>query len=111
MKVVYKKDEKIKVTRWMLLKAKSAAKWILVKAFLIKFFDIKQHAYAFFAYDIICKHKNPKRQEFVALAKISRNATPEEITKALFTIKPDGEDCKYKVVDVKIKPIGKIKSV
>lgn len=123
-KTQIEKDKKIaaapKVTRTMLLKAKLALKWELVKLFLIKFFDIRQHAYVIFTYELICKHKNPKRNEFIALAKVSRNATVEEIKTKLFTIKPPQtfdehnkptNECKFNIVDVKIKPVGKIKSV
>lgn len=105
-----KASSSVRVSRWTLMKAKANIKWGLFKIFLIKFFDIRQHAYAIFTYELICRHKNPKRQEHVVLAKISRNATPDQIKNKLFTLKAP-EDCQLKVVDVKIKPIGVIKSV
>ena len=109
-----------KVTRWMVFKAKFALKMQLIRLFLIKFFDIREHAYVIFTYELICKHKNPKRSEFIALAKLSRNATVDQIKEKLFTIKPPQtfdernkptNECKFNIVDVKIKPVGKIKSV
>lgn len=123
-KTQIEKDKKAaaapKVTRWMLLKAKAVLKWQLFKLFLVKFFDIREHAYVIFTYELICKHKNPKRDEFIALAKLSRNATVDQIKEKLFTIKPPQtldehnkptNECKFNIVDVKIKPVGKIKSV
>jgi hypothetical protein len=110
MKAV-KDDKKIEVTRKMLLKAKLAAKWQLFKVFLIKFFDVKQLAFATFIYEITCGYKAPKREKHVVLAKISRNAPVEDIKKKLFTLKPETEDCKYKVIEVKIQSAGNIKSV
>ena len=114
LKVVHRlmdKQEKTEITKLMLIKAKLTAKWALVKVFLIKFFDIKQFAYAIFTYEVLCKHKSPKRLEYIVLAKVSRNRTADEIKNKLFTLKPPAEDCSLKVVEVKVKPIGEIKSV
>lgn len=106
-----KAGNEIKVTRSVLYKAKLLAKLELFKIFLIKFFDIRQFAYAIFTYELICKHKSPKRQEYIVLAKISRNATAEQVTGKLFTLKSPETDCTLKVVEVKLKPIGIIKKV
>jgi len=115
-----KEAAKVQITRMMVFKAKFAVKMQLVKLFLFKFFDIREHAYVIFTYELICKHKNPKRSEFIALAKLSRNATDEQIKEKLFTIKPPQtfdehnkptNECKFNIVEIKIKPVGKIKSV
>jgi hypothetical protein len=97
--------------KWVLFKTKLSAKWVLFKVFLIKFFDVKQLAFATFIYEITCGYKAPKREKHVVLAKISRNAPVEDIKKKLFTLKPETEDCKFKVIEVKIQSAGNIKSV
>lgn len=121
MKVV-KDSPIIKVTKWMKFKAYLALKIQniqsatsfkkkVAKEFLIKFFNIKQLAYATFTYEVVCGYKTPKRNEFIALAKISRNATPDQIKERLFTLKAPSDDCKINVINLKLMPVGKLKQV
>lgn len=96
----------------MRIKAKASFQWELTKEFLKRLFNIREHAYAIFTYEEACKHKTPKRKEFVVLARISRNAPSEEVKKKLFTLKPEPDsDCTLNVINLKIKPIKEIKVV
>ncbi len=104
--------EPVKVTQWMKIKAKATFQWQLTVVFLKRLFNIREYAYAIFTYEEACKHKSPKRKEFVVLARISRNAPTEEVKKKLFTLKPEPDsDCTLNVVGLKIKPIKEIKVV
>lgn len=94
----------------MINKKELTQKWELTKTFVRKFFNLRQLAYVYFTYEINAKHKAPKRETHMLLARVKRNATAKEVEEKLFKIKP-AERTTIRVLDVKLVPITELPQV